>query len=569
MMLLALFTLALQGGLAPAPVRVLAQQPVEVAADSLRDVRRAHSVQGAFERARRLALPLGSGSGGRCDVQLGRFCWWYDERPVTPAKEPPSIARRRASLVAVLDSLGARRPGDEWIAGMRVFYRIEAGQAAEADSVARDCRAARWWCLALGGYAQHARGLAAGAESSFVAALQEMSPEARCRWRDIAPLLPSSARKRYERAACEDRVPLEERYWMLSRPRLAVPGNEWRTEYSVRRILSRLAERATTPQAGPWGRDSDELLLRYGWPVAWSRLETPAGLNPEPSVIGHDPTPSFAFAPDEALLDTAAAAGDDAWDLNGRRAESRFAPRLMTRAATLSAQFARFRRGDSVLVAAAYAARDDSLTAAALPSIGATLRDGSTVSSPLPSGLVGRGLLRLAAPPILVGVEIADSATSTLARARSLYAAPAATNRLAMSDLLLYRAADAPPTDLEAAMSVAIPGDTASRARGIGVFWETYGVADTGESLDVTVTVERIDRSWVRGARQRLGLASPDSPLRLRWNDARPPAEGPASRAISLDLGNLEAGRYRITVALSRDGLTEATASREVRLQAR
>lgn len=566
---LALVTLALQLGLAPAPVRIAQQHSAETAADSLRDVRRARSVQGAFERERRLSLPLGSGSGGRCDVQLGRFCWWYDERPVTPPREPASIARRRASLVAALDSLGARRPGDEWIAGMRVFYRVDAGHVLEADSVARECRAERWWCLALGGYARHARGLAAAAESAFVASLQTMTAEERCRWRDIAPLLPSSTRRRYERTSCDERVALEERYWMLSRPRLAVPANEWRTEYAVRRVLSRLAERAVTPQAGSWGRDSDELLMRYGWPVAWSRLETPAGLNPEPSVIGHDPTPSFAFAPNEALLDTAAVSDDDAWDLNDRLAESRFAPRLMTRAVALAAQLARFRRGDSVLVAAAYASADDSLTAGAVPSVGATLPDGRTVSSRIEPGLVGRGLLRLAGAPTLVGVEITDTTTRTLARARSLYAAERATSGLTMSDLLLYRSADAPPTDLHEALRVAIPGDTASRSRGIGVFWETYGVAGEGESLDVAVTVERVDRSWLRGARQRLGLASPDSPLRFRWSDARPPADGPASRAISLDLANLDPGRYRITVALIRGGATEATASRALRLQAR
>ena len=76
------------------------------------------------------------------------------------------------------------------------------------------------------------------------------------------------------------------------------------------------------------------------------------------------------------------------------------------------------------------------------------------------------------------------------------------------------------------------------------MYWETYGVAEQGEALDVAVTVERIDRSWLRGVRQKLKLSDPDSPLRLHWSDARPTEAGEAlSRAISLRLGEPRAGQ--------------------------
>ena len=82
------------------------------------------------------------------------------------------------------------------------------------------------------------------------------------------------------------------------------------------------------------------------------------------------------------------------------------------------------------------------------------------------------------------------------------------------------------------------------------------------------MTVERIDRSWLRGVRQKLGLADADSPLRLHWNDARPTEAGEAlSRAISLRLANLEPGKYRITMALGRAEEVAATASREIELR--
>jgi len=139
---------------------------------------------------------------------------------------------------------------------------------------------------------------------------------------------------------------------------------------------------------------------------------------------------------------------------------------------------------------------------------------------------------------------------------------------LSVSDLLLFNAENGAPESVGAALEKAIPSDTLYRERPIGVYWETYGVADQGEALDVAVTVERIDRSWLRGVRQKLKLADPDSPLRLHWSDARPTEAGEAlSRAISLRLGNLEPGKYRITMALSRADQVAATASREVELR--
>ena len=36
----------------------------------------------------------GGGSAGRCDVQLGRFCWWYDGEPPNLPPEAAQITRR-------------------------------------------------------------------------------------------------------------------------------------------------------------------------------------------------------------------------------------------------------------------------------------------------------------------------------------------------------------------------------------------------------------------------------------------------------------------------------------------
>jgi hypothetical protein len=564
-MLVALLAVAFQLGFASndAPLQ---RSDAAQAADSARDLKAAHSAQTAFEFARRISLPQRYGSSGPCTVRLGRYCWWLDESEPELPPEPESITRKRGELLATLDSLGAQHPGDEWLAGMRVYYRIDGKNSASADSVARDCGATRWWCLTLVGYADHVLGESAAAESAFVAALDSMPPDEACRWRDMTVLLSGDTRSRYEKESCPERRAFEDRYWLLSRPRLGAGGNEWRTEFYVRKLQARLAQHSANPQPGSWGRDAEELLLRFGWPVAWSREQSGATMISEPNIVGHDPVPSFNFAPVEEMFDSLASAQDDAWDLRAKDAEARFAPRGVRRVSHVGMQLARFRRGDSILVVSAFSVDDDSLYEPTSTVLAVTLPDGSTRVAEA-SGSAGTAALMLESPPVLAGVEVEDSSTATLARSRALFRPPGRDSGLAVSDLLLFRVAHGAPESLTAALDLAVPGDTMSREKPIGIYWESYGVAEQGEALDVSVTVERIDHSWLRGVRQRLRMEDPDSPLKLRWSDARPAAPGePLSRAITLDLGNLDAGKYRISLALTRADGTEARSAREIEL---
>jgi len=563
----ALLALTFQLGLAPHPVARPQGRASRPAADSVRDLRLARSAQSAFERSRRYNLPEGGGSSGRCDVQLGRYCWWYDEVPPNLPPEAELIGRRRTELLATLDALGERHPGDDWIAGMRVHYRIDGKNAASADSVARACGGTTWWCLALVGYADHRLGRPAAAESAFVDALAAMPDGAACKWRDISVLLPSNTRHYYEQLSCDARRPVEDRYWLLSRPQLGGVANDWRTEFYVRRVLASLYRQATSTLQGAWGSDNEELMLRYGWPIGWRRTQTAFGSTMDIRVTEYHPTPSYNFAPAEALYDTSATAQNDGWELEARVPESRYSPRLIGNVAPLGMQVARFRRGDSVLVVSAHAAAHDSLGDAVDAVLAVALPDGTTRRAAA-EGRVGRARLMVETFPILAGVEVTDTTTRTLARARSLLRVPDHTAGLALSDMLLFRVAEGAPESLDAALEAAVPGDTLSRSRPIGIYWETYGIAESGESFDVGVTVERIDRSWIRGAKQLLRLAEPDNPLRLRWNDARPASPGQAiSRAISLDLANQSPGKYRITVGLIRGDGSVVASTRVIELR--
>ena len=563
----ALIALTFQLGLAARPVSPPQGRAVASAADSMRDLRVARSAQASFERARRYSLPDGGGSFGRCDVQLGRYCWWYDETPPNLPPEAEQIARRRLDLIATLDALAARHPGDDWIAGMRVHYRIDGKAAEAADSVARTCGATPWWCRALLGYADHALGRSAEAESAFVGALAEMPDTEGCRWRDIAVLLPGSTRHYYESLSCDARRPVEDRYWLLSRPRLGGPANDWRTEFYVRRVLARLYERATSTLQGVWGRDNEELLLRYGWPIGWRKSQSAYGSMTDISVTEYHPVPSYNFAPVAELYDTSATAQNDGWELEARLPEARYSPRLVRNVAPVAMQVARFRRGDSVLVVSTHAVSHDSIGSAADAVLAVALADGTT-RSVATGARTGTAKMMVESYPMLAGVEVVDTTTHTLARARALLRIPERLEGLALSDLLLFRATGGAPESIDAALEAAVPGDTLSRSRPIGIYWETYGIAEAGESFDVGVTVERIDRSWFRGARQLLRLAEPDNPLRLRWNDARPAAPGEVtSRAISLDLANQPPGKYRITVGLIRANGSIVASTRVIELR--
>jgi hypothetical protein len=563
---LALLALALQlrtvALAAPPPSAVRAGTPP----DSARDLRRARSEQASFERARRSYLPWETGGLDRCDVRVGRFCWWYDDYEPTLPPESAEVAKRRARLIALLDTLARRHPGDDWLAGMAVYYRVEAHETAAADSAARACGGTAWWCHALAGYAAHSGGDAERADSAFGAALREMPDDVRCAWSDIHTLLPGDLRGRYEDLPCSAREAVERRYWMLGRPRLADPVNDWHTEFLARRVQGWLAERSLTPQGLGWGDDAAELLLRYGWPVRWSRVQrSSVTLAPDVGIIGHDPWPSFAFGPREEVLDSLAAAGDDGWELQSRQSESRYAPRGVRRVAPVDAQIVRFRRGDSTLVAAAFHLTDDSVQAP-MAQLAAALDDGRTFASAPDSVRAGIATLLLPALPRLAGVEIADSAAGTLARARVLYPPSSASPALSLSDILLYRAAEEPAATLDSALAIAIAGDTVARRRPLGVFWETYRTPGSADSVDVAITMERIDRGWFRSARQRLGITGEDSPLRMRWTDTRPAADAVTPYAISLDLGNLAEGRYRLTLSVTPAGGAPVSSIRELEL---
>jgi hypothetical protein len=561
--------LALQPG---AALRSPAFQPGRTTspADSLRVIKDARSAQVNFERARRANLPLDNGgSSGRCDVRVGRFCYWWDDGEFAPPPELPKTKTARAALITRLAQAAQRLPGDGWIAGQRVRYLVEDDRAREAAEAAHECRAGVDWCAALAGYAYHAAGDFLRADSAFAAALGAIAERERCRWTDISLLLEGDARKRYDRLQCADRGQFEARFWALSRPLYLLPANDLRTEHFARLTMARLIRTSGYSHDMVWGDDSEELLMRYGWETGWTRSPPSVGSSLDVHVIGHEPTPAFDFVPSPDALATPDSAGASDWELHDKTAQSRYAPRYARSVGDLDHQIAFFRRGDSAIVVAAFDATDQTGFArdtvdAALAIAPATSPESATVST---DSVARRHDVIVAAAewrPLMVSVETRDSAARRVARARRVVRPPSSSGRVTISDLLLFDDPAKLPTSLDEASARARGSMRVDRTRPVGVYWEMYGVSETGETLAYRLTVTRERTPWYRRAAEKLGVVERRAPVRMQWDEpsARPGAA--RSRALAVDFSTLPEGRYRIDLTLDAGDLTIATASRTV-----
>ncbi len=567
-----------------------------VQADSAAALELALEAQAEFERFRIAHLPLVySGSRRRCDEIVGRFCFWHDrddEESWEPPPEPPRIGAARKRVIAVLDSLARLFPGDDWTAGQLVRYLVEEGRADEAVRAAGRCRGTTWWCRALMGYALHSAGEFAAAESAFEEALSSMPEHERCRWEDISLLLEGPYRA-YRRADCEQRSALERRIWWLSDPFLTVPGNERRTEHLARRVMDRMQERSHSAYGVRWGNDLRELLIRYGWPVAWARDQSASGFDSRPVIIAYNPPRGRRFIPPaEVALDSAPV--DLAWDLKPDFPRSTFAVPYAKRLESIEAQLVAFDRGDTTVVVGAYdlsfarkqrgpggdrgagqpAADEPSRTAEVAKDFGSEL-SGSDVEAALAiSGGTGdaplivrqrsqsdRGVLAAAYPrgAGLASLEIWSRGDSTAYRARRWLTAPQPGSGIALSEPLLFEAprTDSLPRTLEEVLPLVIGVPRIAEGDGVGVYWEIYSTSS--REVTVAVSVSRRSGFLARlGSALGLGAARRDL-VKLSWVD-RVSASKASPRAVWLALPDAKSGEYLLLIE-ARGPVGESTSS--------
>jgi hypothetical protein len=562
--------------LAPDRSLAWAQSSAQPAAglDSRDLLRRAHHAQRDFERTRRAHLPaeLGAASN-RCDERIGRYCYWYDPSPATARPESDIVRQAREHLLGKLAALSEQLPGNAWITGQLVRYLAESGRADSAVITAQHCRATRWWCDALEGFARHLAHDYEGADEAFGRAVGGMPEKQRCAWTDLTPLL-EGGRRRYRALSCAERQAVGERIWWLAHPLYSRPGNDLRTEHYARHMMALLLEDAETPDGVPWGADRRELVVRFGWPTHWSRsFDRGGGLDPPP-ILGHEPGPSFWLLPTPLLTDPWADATELRWDLRLEHPPARYAPPYAAGFAPIDrVQFARFRVGDSTLTIAAFDLTPDSVFATRPVDVGlAVARDPTTpVVIERASPASPRGVLAVRSPwrPSVLSLEAMGLDTSRAARRRAMAAPDPVGLSPAVSDILLFApGGDVLPGSLEAALSTALGAPVVQRGQRVGLYWEMYGEPDSAVTVEITVTAMKagsksdtpypVGRPWCP--------FTVESPVRLRWREqpgSRPRGTG---RSVALDLRSLSPGRYLITVQTRVAGRPRGCSSREVRV---
>lgn len=551
-------------GPGPGPAHVSAR-------DSARLVRHARSAQSDFEFLHRNYLPAGYGSyrSAPCDAVVGRFYYCSDDgsdgEDSIPT-ESPRVVRARAHLLSTLDSIGAVLPGDDWVVGERVRYRLDAGDTAAAVAVARSCGATTWWCAALVGLALHEDGDFTRADSAFDAALSAMPSPKRCRWADLSLLLDGPLHDHYRKLDCAGRDSLLRRVWWLSAPLYLVGTEDLRTEILARVTRAEIEAHAQGMQ-GSWGDDMRELMLRYGWDRWYSRVQPEIGSVMPETVVGHESSPSFNFVPVSAVVDSPFTISPDRFDLRLRTARMRYAPRYLRSLHPLAPQLAVFRRGDSALVVAAFDVSGDTTLAGRDLSSGLFLyADPHDGVRTVREDTATRQVLAATAPwrPLVVGVEVLARKDRNAARIRIGRTLPARRDGISVSDLLLYAPADSAPHRLADVLPVMLATTRVHRRDLLGLFWETYGLAPAGEVVGVSLTIARENEGWLRRAAEALRLTSRGTPLSVRWEEKPEAGSGIASRGVSVDLSRLPAGRYRIDLTITPDRRPPVVVSREM-----
>jgi hypothetical protein len=444
-----------------------------------------------------------------------------------------------------------------------VRYHLEAGKSDDALRAAGECRADGWWCAALTGLVHHVAQRYPAADSAFAVALRTMSAERRCEWLDLSVITDGPWRRAFRDAACNRRVELARAAFTLGQPLWMIEGRDLRTEYLARLTMARIHDRSASAHGTVFGDDNRELMLRYGWAEWFTRHDLPLSSFPDFAVSGHDREPSYQFFPDAERV-TTARPDEASWRLRDSRARTRYAPRHIERLTDLPHQLARFPRGDSMLLVAAFAPGDSILERDSLRAALAVLR-GDSVS--LVASARGRSLAGTTAnDTVIVSVEALGVSTKHAARARYTIG-PLACSSWCLSDLLVVAAAsiDRGATP-EEAVRAALTDLRIQRGRPVGVYFELSPAVAQGErrsaAATFTLTVTPLHVGLLRRAAARLRLAARPEAVHMRWQaviDGTP-------ELVTINVPESASGRYLLQLTVAPRGAGPITASRELEI---
>ncbi len=571
-MLLALaLPLAAQQAAAPdsvaRPATASARDPLAGDRDRLSaTAAQARSQQDQFERNHRSGLRFyNGGADAKCDVDFGgNLCYWNNNGDVPPPDERNDAKIERLELLQVLKRAQAADPADDWVSGMRVRYAIEAGQLDTAAIAASACAGTAWWCSALQGLAAHIANRHAASSTAFARALSLMPATQRCEWTDLTWWLEPQAHAAYKAIPCERRDAENARILRLAQPLWLLPANDMANELYARWTISRVHSLGRIPYDLAFGRNILESQVRYGWPEAWS-IQNGGVADPRPpSVIGHEPTPSYDFMPTPAVIEKPIGATATDWNLRDPKARMRYSPRFGVGYGALPSQFARFRRGDSTLVAGGYRMVRE-LELGRAPYIAALTFEGFDGRSPRQvrvdsAPAAGALLLSMGTSPLLASLEVLAPTGRRAARVRETVQPLPSDARL--SDyLVLVRGDPSPVPTLERSAQTAYGSLDIEAGTAIGLYWEVYRPVSVSTPLTVSLKATRIGASFMQKLGSTIGLSKAVTPVSIRFAD-NGRADGGFGRSLTLNFPSVPNGEYQLSLVVSGGGVTDSTTRR-------
>lgn len=526
------------------------------APDSARVDRESRKVQADFEIRRRNFLPLTFSKPNEvsCEVTIGRYCYWYADLTTKPAV-PPRLKESREELLGYLDNVASRFPGNDWVNGQRVRYRIEAEDNVGAIRAAQSCRGTASWCHALQGLAFHVAGRYALSEQLFDFALETMPEDVRCEFRNLSVLIEGDLSAAYGESDCQQRAAIEKRIWWLADPMYSIPGNDRRTEHFSRQVMDVIYGDSRLANGNRWGPDAAEIMLRYGFYIFWTREPPPPGTNRSlPAITDHQATPSFHFLPAVSNLDSLKSLGSIKWNMDAFRVRERYAPKYAKSYIAMDPQILHFVRGDSSLLVTSYDVSGD------------TAFKTQRVRAALVSSMLERNMPDVAVRPAallrdtislrtgpgwhMAGIEILSPDSQVIARSRSPVRIPIVNHGLvSLSDILIFDTEGHLADNLGDAMSRMITSNRVDGEKKVGLFWEIYDLNTTAESLPVALTLTRQRGGALERMRENLGLSPRSTPISIRWSEPKSNV-AMAPRSILLDLSLVPKGKYDLRIAL-------------------
>jgi len=566
---------------------LLVATPTSAPAQSVKD---AHKRQADFEMFRQSRIPVEREQmGGGCDAQIGRICIWFggDEESNFPP-ETPDVTAARGQLIQFLAAT-AEAGGDFWVIGQQVRYLVEQGNAPAAERVAAACGIEEtWWCSALGGYSLHVRGRVVEAEAAFREALAAMPKKEREQWLTADYILAKDGRKAMDRGTPDERERRWELFWRLSDPLILVEGNDRMTDHFARLVEARNEKDSENPQGMFWDVDMEEVLIRYGRIVGWSRTFAPqrtmgfgGGVQDTRRVTGHHQPRSRGYLFPDAYLVSPSDIPPESWITAPREARTWYAPPYAPDFRGLETQVGRFRRGDEMLVVGAYrpdppeARAGDSFSgginspfAGAVGSVEAGLvlvpEDGGATTQVL--GTDAAGVFTLRAPPgrYVSSLEVLDARGNRAWRARQgVKQVPMVEGLVAVSDVLILEPGASLPTTMEEAVPLVRQGVRVRQGERFTVVWEVYGLR-VQDPAKVTFGFTKGRPGFMTEVGDFLGNIEPDRTVEVTFDD--PGADGVQSafRSVVLQLPELEPGDYTLHIRVDLPGRSPAMTSRPI-----